>query len=308
MLAAILDPFHRAAQPQRRDADQNVLGIDFAAHAKTAADMAFVQMHARRLAAEHAGERIAVPMRHLGGAVQFENAARDAGDGAARLHRHAAVAADLQIERDDGVSARECRLHVAKALADQGGFGRMAGIEGAGRRVGFHQRGQRLCLDGHEIGSIFGDIRIGREDDGDGLADVTHAIGGQDRLAIGIEAFDAGEAKIDRRNVGDIRRGPDRNDARNAARRGRVDRANARMGMGRTNYAHVQLMRERDVGREAAVAGDERPIFKTRDRAADEVHRAKASKWAVSLTRCTLILPPVMSISLRQHGDCAIRQ
>ena len=80
------------------------------------------------------------------------------------------------------------------------------------------------------------------------------------------------------------------------------------MGVGGTHHAHVQLMGERDVGGKAAVAGDERPIFETRDRAADEVHRAKASKWAVSLTRCTLILPPAMSISLRQHGDCAIRQ
>ena len=184
----------------------------------------------------------------------------------------------------------------------------MAGIEGAGRRVGLHQRGQWLCLDGHEIGSILGRVRIGREDDGDGLAHITDAVGGEDRLAIRIETFDAGEAKIDRRNIGDIRRGPDRDDARNAAHRGRVDRADARMGMGRANYTHVQLMRERDVGGKAAIACDERPIFETRDRAADEVHRAKTSKWAVSLTRCTLILPPVMSISLRQHGDCAIRQ
>ena len=70
MLAPVLDPFHRAAEPQRGEADENVLGIDFAAHAKAAADMAFVQMHARRLAAEHAGQRVAVPMRYLGGAVQ----------------------------------------------------------------------------------------------------------------------------------------------------------------------------------------------------------------------------------------------
>jgi len=184
----------------------------------------------------------------------------------------------------------------------------MAGIEGAGRRVGFHQSGQRLCLDGHEIASILGSVRIGREDDSDRLAHITHAVGGEDRLAIRIEAFDAGEAKIDRRNVGHIRSGPDRNDARNAARRGRVDGANTCMGVGGTHHPHVQLMRERDVRRKAAIAGDQRPIFKTRDRAADEVHRAKASKWAVSLTRWTLILPAVMSISLRQHGDCASLQ
>jgi hypothetical protein len=79
-----------------------------------------------------------------------------------------------------------------------------------------------------------------------------------------VPASGAGEAKIDRRNVGDIRRRPDRGDARNVARSGRVDRADARMGMKRTNHPHVQLMRKRDVRGEAAVAGDERSIFKTR--------------------------------------------
>ena len=148
----------------------------------------------------------------------------------------------------------------------------MAGVEGAGRRIGVHQRGQRLCLDIHEIGGILGSVRVGRKDDGDGLADIAHAIGGQDRLAIRIEALDAGEAEIDRRNVGHIRRGPDRNDARHVACRGRVDRADTRMGIGGADHAHVQLMRERDVGGKAAVAGDERPIFKTRYRAADEIH------------------------------------
>ena len=138
--------------------------------------------------------------------------------------------------------------------------------------------GSDFCLDCHQIGGILRDIWIGGEDDGDRLADITHAIGGEDRLAIGIETFDAGEAKIDRRNVGDIRRGPDRNDTRNVACRGRIDRADAGMGVGGTHHAHVQLMRKRDVGGEAAIAGDERPIFKTRDRTADEVHRAKASR------------------------------
>ncbi len=218
------------------------------------------------------------------------------------------MATDFQIERDDGVGACECRVHVAKALADQGGLGRMAGVEGTGRRIGVHQRGQGLDRDGHKIGGILGNVGIGGEDDGDRLADIAHTIGGEDRLAIGVEAFDAGEAEIDRRNVGHVRRGPDRNDAGNVARRSRVDTADAPMGMGGTNHAHVQLMRERDVGGEAAIAGDERPVFETRYRAADEVHSARASKWAVSLIRRTLILPSFMSISLRQHGDCARRQ
>ena len=69
-------------------------------------------------------------------------------------------------------------------------------------------------------------------------------------------------------------------DARHVACRGRVDRANAGMGVGRADHAHVQLMRERDVGGEAAIAGDERPIFKTRDRTADEVHSRQSLQVA----------------------------
>ena len=44
MLAPVLDPFHRPAEPHRRDADQHVLRIEFAADAEAAADMAFEQM------------------------------------------------------------------------------------------------------------------------------------------------------------------------------------------------------------------------------------------------------------------------
>ena len=76
MLAPVLDPFHRAPEAQRRDADQHVLGIELAAHAEAAADMAFVEMHRRRRAAEHARDRIAVAVRHLGRAMQFEHVAR----------------------------------------------------------------------------------------------------------------------------------------------------------------------------------------------------------------------------------------
>ena len=39
MLAAVLDPFHRPLEAHRRDADQDVLGIDLAADAEAAADV-----------------------------------------------------------------------------------------------------------------------------------------------------------------------------------------------------------------------------------------------------------------------------
>ena len=40
MLAPVLDPFHRPADRLRRERDQEILGIELAAHAKAAADVA----------------------------------------------------------------------------------------------------------------------------------------------------------------------------------------------------------------------------------------------------------------------------
>ena len=168
--------------------------------------------------------------------------------------------------------------------------------------------GQSLDLDRHQIGGVLGGIGIGRENDGDRLADIAHAAGGEDRLPVRIEAFDAGEAEIDRRNAGDIGRRPDRDDARRRARRAGIDRHDAAMRMRGAHHAHVQLMRERDVRGEAALAGDQRPILKTRHRTADKGHGAQASRWPVSLMRRTQIFPAPTSISLRQHGSCAMRQ
>ena len=144
MLAAVLDPFHRAREPHRRDADQHVLGIDLAANAEAAADMGFVHMDRRRAAPEHVGEQVAVAMRHLGGAMQFEDVARGvvAADGAARLQRHAAVPADGKIELDHRLGAREHGVDVAIALADDGRLGVAAGRELAGLRIGVEQHRQ----------------------------------------------------------------------------------------------------------------------------------------------------------------------
>ena len=64
-------------------------------------------------------------MRHFGGAEKPEYVARRvvAGDGAARLQRNAAVAADLELERDDLMRRGKSRRDVAVALAHDRGFG-----------------------------------------------------------------------------------------------------------------------------------------------------------------------------------------
>ena len=118
MLAAVLDPFDRPAEFQRGGADQHVFGIDFAADAEAAADMAFVELNGFRRAAQHLRDWIAIPVRHLGGAVHFQHVARlvVAGDGAARFQRHAGVAADRKLKRDNRVRAAEGGVDIAICL------------------------------------------------------------------------------------------------------------------------------------------------------------------------------------------------
>ncbi len=117
MLAPILDPFDRAAQPQRGEAHQKILGVKLAADAETAAGIALLQHDRGGGAAEHAGQCVAVAMRHLGRAIELEHVARgvEAGEGAARLQRRAAVPADRQVERDDGMGRGEGRVDLAIA-------------------------------------------------------------------------------------------------------------------------------------------------------------------------------------------------
>src|SRR5215471_20527153 len=75
MLVAVLDPLDRPSEPQRRGANQNILGIQLAANAKPAADMPFVEMNPIERQTEHRRQRLAVVMRHLGRAIQPKNAA-----------------------------------------------------------------------------------------------------------------------------------------------------------------------------------------------------------------------------------------
>jgi hypothetical protein len=73
MLAPVLDPLHRAIEPHRCDTDQHVFGIKLAADAEAAADVRLVALHRRRRALEHSRQKLLVPVRHLGGAVQLQH-------------------------------------------------------------------------------------------------------------------------------------------------------------------------------------------------------------------------------------------
>ena len=245
VLAAVLDPFHRAVETHRRDADQHVLGIKFAADAEAAADVGLEARHRRRRPAEHARDQFLVPVRHLGGAVQFQHVARSvvAAERAARLQRHAGVPARGQVQFNDRVRGREHRVDVAVALREEGGFGVAAGRELAGLGASIEQRRQFLDLDRDQFGGILGNVRVFREHRGDRLADITHLVRGQHRLAVRRELLDRPLAEIDRADVVDVFRGPHRDHARQRARFAGIDRNDAAVRVIGAHHPHVKLAR-----------------------------------------------------------------
>ena len=270
VLAAVLDPFHRTAEALGGDQYQNVFRIEFAAHAEAAAGVAFVEVDLRRRDPEHAHQRVLVPMRHLGGAVQFEHVMGGVveADGAAGLHRHAGMTADGEIEFDHRMGGGERRVDVAKAVAHGERRGAAAVVEFAGRVARGHERRQRLDLDLDEIGRIFGKIGILGEYRRHGVADITHPAYSQHRLTIGFDLIGRarGVAEIDRRDVGDVGAGPHRHDAREPQCRCRVDAHDPAMGDGRPHHAHMELMGEGDVAGEQPASGHQRPVLDARHR------------------------------------------
>ena len=68
MFQPILDPFHRPAEAQACDADQEILGVELAADAEAATDMALVELHRGGRPVEKACQGVTVAMRYFRGA------------------------------------------------------------------------------------------------------------------------------------------------------------------------------------------------------------------------------------------------
>ena len=142
-------------------------------------------------------------MRHFGGAVEFQHIARAImpRDGATGLQRNAGMAPDGEVQSDHGVRGAKRGVHVAILLVHDRGLGAPRRRELAGLLIGLQQRRQFFCFNLDQISGVFRHVGIISKHGGHRLADVTQPIGGEDVLAIVLEPVDAGEAKIDRRNV-----------------------------------------------------------------------------------------------------------
>ena len=149
------------------------------------------------------------------------------------------MAPNLKVECDDRARDAKRRVHIAIFLVHDGRLGSSAVREFAGLLIGPQQRRQFFGFDLDEIGRVFRHVRIISKHDGHRLAHITQAICGEDMLAIRLKPIDAGEAKIDRRNVSNIRGGPHRVDARQPARLRGIDRNQSRVRVGGADDAHM---------------------------------------------------------------------
>ncbi len=310
VLAPVLDPFHRPAKPHGRDADQYVLWVELAADAEAAADMGFVHVDRRRRQPEHAREQLAIAVRHLGGAVQLEDRARGvvAADGAAGLQRNAGMAADRQFKLHHHGCGADRGVDVAVALPDDRHLGVAAGRELARLGFGGKQRRQLLDLHGDEIGCILGDVEIVGEHRSHRFPDIAHAVGRQHRLAVGFERGNAALAEIDRRHVGDVGRGPDRDHARQGARGRGIDRHDPAVGMVGANDAHMKLVRKGDVAGETSGPSDQRRVLQPLDRPPDPFpvagrHRPALILAAAARTAFTMFSYPVQRQRLDDNAS-----
>jgi len=180
------------------------------------------------------------------------------------------VPADLEVERDHGMGRGKGRLDLAIAGPQHQGLGREAGGKAAGRPGGIQDRRQLLGLDGDEIRGILGKVRIGREDRGDRLPDITQPVSRQERLAVRAQRLAGRVAKIDGRQIGDVGLGPHCDDPRHCPRHRNIDRAQLGMRIGRAHHPHVQLTRKRNVADKPAASGNQRRVLQPRHRAAED--------------------------------------
>ena len=191
ILGAGLDPLHRSVvlEGQRRDDEVLAIGADLDAEA--AADFGRDAAHLVLAQTERIGDRIAIPVRSLGGAPEGDPARDRIGhrQHGASLHRHGMTArlADLHLDLD----GRRCqgalriavhaRLAHADVVLDLGIELRCAVLD---RLVRIDDRGELLVVDLHQLGGILrGFDRIG-DHDGDRIADVAH-LAGRQRLHLG---------------------------------------------------------------------------------------------------------------------------
>ena len=184
VLAALLDPAHRPAEPAREERDQQVLGVDMALAAKAAADIERDAAHPRLGQAEQRGGLAPHPMHHLGrGPDRRRVGARIVGaDDAAALHRHGGVAVVIEAALQPMRRARPARRRRRRVPTENAPIRLVSkrswtiGLSGRNAASGSTTAGSssRSSVTSSAASSAWS--RRLRDDDRDRLADMPHLV------------------------------------------------------------------------------------------------------------------------------------
>jgi hypothetical protein len=274
VLAAILDPLHRATQAPGQVGDQEVFGIEFSARAEAAPDVRLREVDPRLVDPQHSRQRAAVevgdfrfaPHRQpLGAGIPFS-------EQAARLHRRRGLAPHRKLLTHDEGRARQHGVDVAERRGPRVGLVAL-GKERDGVRVGeLDMRRQDVVLDVDQIARIDRGGAIGRDDHRDGLTHVTHGIAGQRRLKVCTVRRLAGLPQWNHRHAGEVGRRDEAEHTRPSEGAPAVDAEHPGVSVRAAHEDRVRQAGSDQVVDVAPAADEQARIFESFDRDADELH------------------------------------
>ena len=275
MLAAVLDPFHRAAQQCRRGDDRDVLRIDAELGPETAADIGRRDAQPAFVELDIVGEGRAQIVRLLRRSPHRRFAIGDLRQDAAAFHRMRGAAMNPQILVHDMRGLAEGRLDVAVGdfIGDDLVRFQFAAHRGRSRDTAIGRRRQHVIIDRDQCRGVLGDIPVFGQDDGDRFADKRHlAVGQREGPALvepgaGIRGADHAPPLHDRRELVEREH---RGNAGHRAGGAGIDAADQRMRMWAAQEGRMQHAGARDVVDKARAAGQQRMVFKARNARSDQ--------------------------------------
>ena len=275
MLAAVLGPFHRAAEQRRGGDHRDFLGIDAKFRPEAAADIGRRHAQPAFVEIDIVGDGGAQIVRLLGRRPDRGFAIRDLGEDAAALHRMAGAAMHPQILANDMRRLGEGRVDVP--IRDLVGNDRVRGQLAAHRRRALDpaigRRRQHIVIDRDQRGSVFGKIAILGDDDGDRLADEgDFAVSQRKRPALvklGAGIRRPHHAPLPERRREIVER-EHRDHARLCAGRSGIDAADQCMRMRTAHEGGDQRAGRGNVVDETALAGQKRLVFQAQDARSDQ--------------------------------------
>ena len=300
VLHPVLHPLHRASQPEGCEGDEEVLGVEFAAHAEAASHVRLDEVDAFLFDLQVAGKDCPVGVGYLGGTPDTHVSVGGvvAGNEATGLHRVGRVAVGAEFFPPRVLGLAEGRLDVADIYL--GGTGEIAAVG----RVHDHRIRQRfgdiryrrhwLIVDLDEVNGVLGQVAALGDHDRDRLAGVAHGVGGQGRLQVVVQSRQREHPHGDGLGkVGHVGVGEHGFDAIEGQGRRCVDAQHPGVGVGTAQDGGVQHPRQTDVVQVLPLPGDETDILPAPQWSTDvrgdgwcAAHWVTLPRWAAPDRRC----------------------